>query len=1029
MKCHNSDEKYWAYNIGDDNDGSIVGKLCSKDPHFYQACQNKENYISEKGAANDITNKEVLCGQYFCDIVHYDRIKLNLQIASPIDCNGEKDCHNTDFDEAMCSDTTEEKTTLPSGKEVPHSQVCNDFCEDPDCEDEANCNGYTYGMYCDADTETNTKRYVPPKKICDKSRNCKDRTDEINCSVTSETESTYCVRKKFYIFGIRFYNASVHNFTKCYTTRDQKYGKDYSYCDRTLPGSFIADQTNCTDPDRVGMRCLVNGYMTNVSKQVVCLSKTQEVCDDNLHKICVKCSETCFVHKHLMCDGKPDCDDEADETHLSCVKQTMKKCKRRVGNMGKQTIPLSWLEDGFKDCDDGKDEMKVWPTCGIGQSLRYVISNETCENVFVCPWENPGLIEFDDLCDGVETCGNENEVCSRSNSFAALSTKVLTTDKGLEKNVAFCKEGLKSIQKFDEMNCSTFYSDPFIFPNMDVFGLQKTKVTLPSEPKTCDHMYGEMYVYTSCLDKCINSSCPIKSIPRYEVCPDQYPDRIGTIVNNNFLTFVTKSFGNIYTNRYFVCANKIKCIDYSKVCDLVDDCMDGSDEESCTNHFKCTSTGKYIPKTSTCDGSFDCLDLSDECNGNCSREIIENTALKGFSWLIGSLAVLANAIIISQNVVSLRKCQTTVALLNKSLIMTISLGDFLVGCYLIVISIYDGLIYKQSYCKNQISWITSTNCSVIGVLSTLGSQVSLFAMCVLSVTRIIGICNSMRVPGEVTCIKSVKVIVSLIIMIVISFTIAIIPILTRFEDFFVNGVKYEEELKVFLGTPNKQTILEILEAYYGRMKESTLSWKMINQMVRGIYSHDFQYPDHTSKILKVDFYGNDGVCLFKYFVKDQDPQRIFVWTILALNFICFMFITVSYLIIGYFSYKSSKSLTQSGGNQQISQRNRKMNRKISIIITTDFLCWVPFIVICVLHSVEVLDATPWYSLFSIIILPINSVINPLIYDETITNLISAPLQQVRTSFVRTRVYRDITLRLASRRETTVETIEMESQQS
>ena len=256
--------------------------------------------------------------------------------------------------------------------------------------------------------------------------------------------------------------------------------------------------------------------------------------------------------------------------------------------------------------------------------------------------------------------------------------------------------------------------------------------------------------------------------------------------------------------------------------------MDGSDEESCTNHFKCISTGKYIPKTSTCDGSFDCLDLSDECNEHCSTDIIENTALKGFSWLIGSLAVLANIIIISKNTVALRKCRTTVALLNKSLIMTISLGDLLVGCYLLVISIYDGLIYKQSYCKNQINWITSTNCSVIGVLSTVGSQVSLFAMCVLSVTRIIGICNSMRVPGEVTWIKSIKVIVSLIIMISVSFTIAIIPIVDRFEDFFVNGVKYEEGLKVFLGTPNKQTILDILEAYYGRMKKTTLSWKMIN---------------------------------------------------------------------------------------------------------------------------------------------------------------------------------------------------------
>ena len=1029
MKCHNSEEKYWSYNSGDVNDGSIKGKLCSKDPHFYQACQKMESYISQKGEANDITNNELLCGQYLCDIVHYDRIKLNLQIASPIDCNGEKDCRNTDSDEAKCSDKDEEKTTLPSGKFVPSSQVCNDFCEDPDCEDEANCNGYTYGMYCDEDTEKNTKKYIPPKKICDRSRDCKDRTDEENCSVTGETKSTYCKKWVNIEWSFLMKLVPVHNFTKCYTIRDQKYFKDFSYCDRYWPGSFIADQTNCTDPDKLGMRCLVNGYMTNVSKQVVCLSKTQKVCDDNLENICVKCSETCFVHKHFMCDGKLDCEDKTDETHLSCWKRTEEICKRRVGDMEKQPVPLSWLEDGFKDCEDGRDEMKVWPTCGKGKSLRYVTTNETCENVFVCPWDKPGFVEFEYLCDGVQTCGNENEVCSKSNSYEALSTNVLTTDNGLKKNIAFCKKGLRSIQKFDDMNCSTLDSDPFIYPNMDVFGLPKTKVTLPSEPKTCDHMFGEMYVYTSCLNRCINSSCPIKSIPRYEVCPDQYPDRIGTIANNNFLTFVTKSFGNIYTNRYFVCNKKIKCIDYSQVCDLVNDCMDGSDEEFCTNHFKCTSSGKYIPKTSICDGRFDCLDLSDECNKHCSREIIENTALKGFSWLIGSLAVIANAIIILKNAVCLRKCRTTMALLNKSLLLTVSFGDFLVGCYLMVISIYDGLIYKQSYCKNQISWITSTNCSVIGVLSTLGSQVSLFAMCVLSVTRIIGICNSMRVPGEVTWMKSIKVTVSLIIMILISFTIAFIPIVTRFEDFFVNGVKYEEELKVFLGTPNKQTILEILEAYYGRMKETSLSWKMINQMVEGMYSHDFQYPDHTSKILKVDFYGNDGVCLFKYFVKEQDPQRVFVWTILALNFICFMFITVSYLIIGYFSYKSSKSLTQSGRNQQISRRNRKMNRKISIIITTDFLCWVPFIVICVLHSVEVLDATPWYSLFSIIILPINSVINPLIYDETITSLISALLQQVRTTVFGTRVYRDITLRLTSRRETTVENIEMESRQS
>ena len=101
----------------------------------------------------------------------------------------------------------------------------------------------------------------------------------------------------------------------------------------------------------------------------------------------------------------------------------------------------------------------------------------------------------------------------------------------------------------------------------------------------------------------------------------------------------------------------------------------------------------------------------------------------------------------------------------------------------------------------------------------------------------------------------------------------------------------------------------------------------------------------------------------------------------------------------------------SGGNQQISERNRKMNLKITIIITTDFLCWIPFIVICVLHSLEVVDATPWYSLFSMMILPINSVINPLIYDDSVINLLLVPLQRLRILTTNSRVFQDMMHRM------------------
>ena len=675
-------------------------------------------------------------------------------------------------------------------------------------------------------------------------------------------------------------------------------------------------------------------------------------------------------------------------------------------------IPLAWLNDGVVDCLDGEDEKDIWPTCGSAQSLRFVTNSKNCHNVYICTSGKPGYVELANLCDGLETCGNENKVCATARGSQTITTEVLTTNKGLRKHLAHCLEGLTRTHNFNG-SCKTYPS--FIFPNDDYFGVDtRTSVILPRGTQTCDHMYGELYVYTTCLGKCPNSPCPLKNIPRYEVCPDQFRDRIGTIANNKYLAFFTRSFGNIYTNRYFVCDNKLKCLDYSKVCNLVDDCGDGSDEESCTNHFKCNQSGDYIPKTSKCDGSYDCMDLSDECNDQCSIEILQGYLLKCLSWAIGIAAVVANVIIIAKNVGALRKCQSIVALVNKSLVMMISFGDLLVGGYLFVISIYDGIIYKKSYCTEQIKWITSINCSVIGVLSTIGSQVSLFAMCALSLSRIYGIYNSMRIPGEVTLMKALQVAASLFLMMLASVSIAVVPVVSRFENFFVNGVKYADELKAFIGTPNKGILLSVFKEYFGRTRDKSLSWEMINKMMREMYSHDFDYPDYTKEIKKVDFYGNDGVCLFKYFVKADDPQRAMVWGILGLNLLCFILITASYVLIGFISFKSFKSLTKSKGNKQIAQRNRKMNLRISIIITTDFLCWVPFIVICVLHSLEVLDATPWYSLFSIVILPINSVINPLIYDDTVTTFFVFPIQQLASRLTRSTARQGIRRRTRDR---------------
>ena len=60
--------------------------------------------------------------------------------------------------------------------------------------------------------------------------------------------------------------------------------------------------------------------------------------------------------------------------------------------------------------------------------------------------------------------------------------------------------------------------------------------------------------------------------------------------------------------------------------------------------------------------------------------------------------------------------------------------------------------------------------------------------------------------------------------------------------------------------------------------------------------------------------------------------------------------------------------------------------------------------ICILHSVEVIDATPWYSIFSMVVMPINSVINPLLYDDVVTSIIRAPVKAMSNQISNSTIY-------------------------
>ena len=276
-------------------------------------CDNDPHFYQACGLNTEITNTDVLCGGYISD----QKIRGKNEY---IKCR-EENCET-------------QKSHIPE---------------------------YKYGVTCKnyySDDEE-----LPAFCVCDGYEDCDDGEDEQDCTVTNSTVYT-CTNYGGKVIWGRTLTVPIYNYTRCseIDVRNEK----YPYCLNYL------DQTNCSDIERVGGYCKVNGYNSTVSKYMLCYEYDQmselsvTLCDDDFQNNCISPSNSDNrVHKHLMCNGVEDCPDGSDESHQMCRLTTEEinySCKRRFSpKIGKTRLPITWIMDNVTDCMNGEDKIQ---NCG-----------------------------------------------------------------------------------------------------------------------------------------------------------------------------------------------------------------------------------------------------------------------------------------------------------------------------------------------------------------------------------------------------------------------------------------------------------------------------------------------------------------------------------------------------------------------------------------------------------------------------------------------------------------------------------------
>ena len=314
-------------------------------------------------------------------------------------------------------------------------------------------------------------------------------------------------------------------------------------------------------------------------------------------------------------------------------------------------------------------------------------------------------------------------------------------------------------------------------------------------------------------------------------------------------------------------------------------------------------------------------------------------------WIIGIGTVIANgSIILWRGYVmrlSLKKDRRNKPkrdMKQQLLIVNLAIADLLMGVYMLIIASVDQY-YNQHFPLNAENWRKSTLCKVAGVLSVLSSEASLFFLTLISVERFWTFKN---VRGNMFSTRWSRLI-SIVPVWTMAITLSILPL-------YIEDVEYEfSEVCSALPLARK--------GVHTKQYETIILNDVLNDTERILQTNI------TESFLK-----RIGSKLASYYS---------IGLFLGLNLFCCIMLALCYISIFHMLKYRFNQMRMSTSRLQM---ERMMAIKMGLLVVTDFMCWMPIIILGVLVQAEYIAISPtsfaWIIAF---VLPINSVLNPFLY--------------------------------------------------